>query len=86
MGGAIAPPPRPGYATAEGPLHALRYLPNISNSLWYFVIHIRCSYAVFRYSYALFKVLFSNRRTHFCALTKNETNAITFSIRKRKIH
>ena len=46
---------------------------------------IRDSYLLFviliRYSYALFEVFF--RMTHFCAVTNNESNAITCSIRNR---
>ena len=62
------------------------------HSLWYFV-HIRnllfiCgnSWFIFgiRYSCELFEVFF--RITHFCAVTNNESNAITCSVPNRKMH
>ena len=71
-----------------GSLHALHYLP-IIRYLLYFVIHICYSLLVIHKRYLLFRcvirsffVFFSNN-TFLCC---NESNAITCSVRNRKIH
>ena len=80
---------RPG-----GLLHALRYLPNIRSLLWYFVIHIRnslfmCDISLFIFGIcnSLFICVIRSffRIALFCAVTNNESNAITCSVRNRKI-
>ena len=47
----------------------------------YFVIHIRYSLLIFVVRYPNFFF----RKAHYCAVTNNESNAIAWSVRNRKI-